>query len=281
MVSRFYTIVYIIIGFSLPMVSLSAQSKISRKPASTVPNDDVIVVPVEAKMTFYERNFLQDKSVDVGLVQQQIKLWQENANLALQYGLDQDSIGSQYFVPTNTEKWQYIQRSYFRYLKRQGEQPLKDESQAIMRQWNADKEINSIDEMEATFRSTTKKVPTGQNLPSSFQEKEVSKSKKFRMYFQPRIEQGLMIVRMTSSIVDGRAWIGFNGDSEVNLQRSFDFGTRVMFNYFTNNQQYLTSIDQNLGHGFSARYIHSYNPTLIETNSGIENRFQVGFNAEF
>jgi hypothetical protein len=276
-----FTTMKFLVGGALLMASLStgAQLRIERKPASIIPNDDVIVVPVAAQMSFYERHVANDKNwKDVGRVELQIKLWQENANLAQQYGLDADSIGSRYYVPTSDEKWEYISRSYMRYLRRKGEEPLKDGSKEWFRQWNADKEVNSIDEMEATFKATNKK---SQYIPSSLQEREIGKTKKFRMYFQPRVEQGLLIVRMTSALVDGRAWIGINGESEVNLQRRFNTGTRLMFNYFTHNQQYLTSIDQSLGGGFSARFIHSFDPDLVTTRSGQENRIQFGYNAEF
>jgi hypothetical protein len=197
------------------------------------------------------------------------------------HGVDSNSIGSYYYVPQPKDQWQYISRSYFRYLRKKGEDPLKDGSRDIMRSWNSDKEVNSIDEMEATFRKTTNRSSIGQDLPGALREKEVGKTQRMRFYFQPRLEQGLLIFRVTSAIIDGRAWVGVNGESEFNLERRFtSTGTRIMWNYFTNNGQYLTALDQRLGGGFSARYTNSKNPNLDDKLAN-DNRYQINFNAEF
>lgn len=236
----------LLLSFSLDK-PLMAQAL--RAPASYVPDDDVIVVPVEAKISFYEKYFLRDeKWSQKSLVQQQIRIWQENENMAQRYGMDTQSIGSQYYVPDNDEKFRYIQRSYFRFLQKNGQAPFVERGREITQgfmEWNANDEVNSIDEMEATFRQSNLNARSA-NLPQVLRENQIGKTKRTRFSFQPRPEQAMMIIRVTGPYVEGRAWIGANR-AEFNLQRTFDStGTRVMMNYYADEGRYLAVIDQPL-----------------------------------
>ncbi|MBY0516434.1 MAG: hypothetical protein K2P81_05970 [Bacteriovoracaceae bacterium] len=255
-----------------------------RKPANYVPNDDVIVLPIEAKMTFYEKNILNDKNwSDKSLVQRQIKIWQENELMAQRYGLDSTSIGSLYYVPTNDEKFQYLRRSYFRYLQKKGEDPFQRQGQQIINNWTANDEVNSIDEMEAAFRSTRERDGVGRSLPQAFREKQIAKTKKFKFHFQPRVEQGLIILRMEGPIVDARAWVGVNGQAEINVERSFDAtGTRFFVNYYAQQGRYLTNVDQTLFvTGLRARFTSTKDPSQTAPELANEQRYQVLYGREF
>lgn len=264
-------------------------TKASRRPASYVPNDDVIVVPVDAEMGFYEKHVLNDPDMHKNSnVQRQIKLWQENETMAQHYGLDTQSEGSLYYVPTSQEKFKLIERSYFRYLRKKGEDPFQDEGQEIIRSWTASDELDTIDEMEAAFRATQQKTASGRSLPQAFREKQVAQTKKFRFHVQPRLEQGLLIVRV-SGPVDARAWVGINGEAELNIQKTFAAtGTRIQSNYFVHDGRYLASIDQELGFpGLRARLITTKKqsqPAGVPTNETVfseDTRFQVLYGTEF
>lgn len=258
-----------------------AQRKVSagRRPANYVPNDDVIAVPVNAEIGFYEKHVANDKSwSDKSAVQNQIRIWQENELMAQQYGLNTQS--GAYYVPTSEEKWNWMQRSYFRYLKRKTEDPFREEPKNIWRNWTANDEVNSIDEMEARFRATSRRSVTGKALPSAFQEKS-AKTKKFKLNFQPRLEQGLIIVRATSQWFDARAWVAVNGETEVNVQRTFATQTRFMMNYYVHSGEYLTAMDQNIGYGFSARVTSSWNPNDVNVNAQRNQTGQLNYITEF
>lgn len=251
----------------------------NRKPANYVPNDDVIAVPVDAEIGFYDKYVLNDQSwTDKSLVQRQIRIWQENELMAQQYGIDTQS-GS-YYVPTSDEKWQWLSRSYFRYLRRKGEDPFKQEGKDMWRNWTASDEVNSIDEMEANFRATNKISAAGKPLPGAFREK-VAKTKRFKLNFQPRIEQGLIIVRATSQWFDARAWVAVNGETEVNIQRTFSTQTRVMMNYYVHSGEYLAVVDQPLIAGINARFTSSWDPENLDTNVQRNQTTQLFYAAEF
>ena len=234
--------------------SMDLHRSSGRKPAHYVPNDDVIVVPVEAKIGFYEKHILNDKAwSEKSLVQQQIRIWQENEQMAQRYGMDTDSIGSQYYVPLNDEKFRYIQRSYFRFISRQGSSQLQETGRSTIRQWTASDEISTIDEMDAAFRNSNSNARASQR-PSFLREENFAHTKRTKFRYQLRPEQAMVIIRMESPWVEGRAWISPTG-AEFNLQRHFESsGTRVMVNYFTDEGRYLAVADQSLGvEGFMVR----------------------------
>lgn len=252
---------------------------VGRSPANYVPNDDVIAVPVNAEIGFYEKHVLNDKSwSDKSAVQRQIRIWQENELMAQQYGLNTQS--GAYYVPTSTEKWNWMQRSYFRYLKKKSEDPFKQEGQDVWRSWTANDEVNSIDEMEARFRATTTRSATGKPLPTAFQEK-TAKTKKFKLNFQPRLEQGMVIVRASSQWFDARAWVAVNGETEVNVQRTFATQTRFMMNYYVHSGEYLTALDQNIGYGLTARLTSSWDPNNTDVNAQRNQTAQLNYSTEF
>lgn len=247
----------------------------SRAPANYVPNDDVIVVPVDAEVSFYEKHVLDDKNwSDKSQVQRQIRIWQENELMAQQYRMDTQS--GAYYVPTSQEKWIWFQKNYMRYLQKKGEKPLQETSQAQWREWTANDEVNSIDEMEAAFKATNKRGATGKPLPGIFREKQ-AKVQKFRFQVQPRVEQGLMIIKASGGYVgELRAWVGVSGRAEVNYQKSFSTGTRIMWNYYALTGQYLSALDQNLGNGFSVRGTSSRSPS-----GALDRRVQLNFGSQF
>jgi hypothetical protein len=99
---------------------------VKRLPASYVPDDDVIVKPIDNQVSFYQQYVSSDQSHDVLRARNQLKVWNDNQIFAEQYGLRTNLTGSSYFVPTAEEKWVYFKDRYLRYLRQKGEQPLKD-----------------------------------------------------------------------------------------------------------------------------------------------------------
>ena len=269
---------------AIPVAQDPIKEIIGREPANYVPNDDVIVVPVDAEMSFYEKHVLNDRVFSAkSQVQQQIKIWQENELMAQQYGLDTQSVGGLYYVPTNDEKFKVVQRSYFRYLQKKGEDPFKTEGQTIVRDWTANDEVNSIDEMEAAFRATVRRDGIGRPLPKAFQQRQVAKTKKFRFNFQPRVEQGVIILRMEGPILDVRAWVAANGETELNAERKFEAtGTRFFVNYFAHEGRYLSVMDQDLLYpGLRARFTSTWDPDQLAPERANERRYQLMYSTAF
>jgi hypothetical protein len=235
---------------------------LNRNPASYIPDDDVIIKPEMNEVSFYQQYVAKDESKDVVQLRNQIKVWNDNEAFAQQYGLRTTLAGSPYFVPTQEAKWEYFKSKYLRYLRQKGEQPLKDAPKNWYQDNRASNEVDTIDEIEARFKKSNKTTASGASvLPKSLQAKEVSLWKNTKFTFQPRVDQGLVIVGFKTSFAVARAWVGVNGRTELNVQQTYDsIGLRAMFNYYADTGKYFTSVDQRLMENIYARYTASKDP---------------------
>jgi hypothetical protein len=232
---------------------------ITRLPANYVPDDDVIVKPIENEITFYQKHIENDQSEEVIQSKQQLKVWQDNQLFADQYGHDSTLMGST-FVPAPEEKWEFFKDRYMRYLRRKGEQPLKDLPKTWYNQFRASSDVDTIDEMEARFKSKNKKV-SDSVLPKILQEKEINLWKQNKIIFQPRLDQGLVVIGIRGPLIHARAWVGVNGRTELNVRKDIDsIGFRAMYNYESETGEYIASLDQRLMQHLSLRVTKSNNP---------------------
>ncbi len=246
--------------------SLPCQAQLlSRAPASYTPDEDVIVRPIENEITLYDRFVKADKNDQIREYRNQLAIWNNNQLFAEQYKMDSTLQGSAYFVPTPDEKWEYFKSNYMRYLRRKGEQPLKDQPKEWYREWRASDEIDSIDRLDSAFSATEKKTLTGKDLPDALKAKEMSVWKQTKFIFQPRLDQGLVIVGFKGPIAYVRAWVNINGETEVNAQKEFQsIGLRLMANYYTDSGQYLSVVDQRITDHLSLRITATKNKDLEE-----------------
>lgn len=258
----------LIIGLAFTSVCLGQTTPdLLRRPASYIPDDDVIVKPEINEISFYHQHVGTDESTNVVELRNQIKIWNDNEAFAEQYGLRTTLAGSPYFIPNEEEKWQYFKDKYLRYLRRKGEQPFKDAPKNWYQEYRASNEVDTIDEMEARFKNSAKKASGGGSIiPKSLQVKEISIWKKTKFIFQPRVDQGLVIVGIKAPFATARAWVGINGETEINVQQTYDsIGLRAMFNYYAHSGKYFTSLDQRIIENVYARYTASKDP-VTEVN---------------
>ena len=232
-----------------------------RLPATYIPDDDVIVKPELNEISFYQQYVQSDESADVVKLRNQLKVWNDNQIFANQYGLRTTLSGSSYFVPSEEEKWQYFKDKYLRYLRRKGEQPIRDGQKSWYQEYRASNEVDTIDEIEARFKKNNRKSSGNSILPSSLSGKEVSLWKQTKFIFQPRVDQGLMVIGIKTPGLYARAWVGINGETEMNIQHNIDsVGFRAMFNYSAHSGKYFTSLDQRIIENVYARYTASKDP---------------------
>lgn len=271
---RQFATVVLILGSGL------SEAAVKRAPASYIPDDDVIVRPVANEISFYHQYVASDDSKDVVKSRNQFKIWHDNQQFADQYGLSTKLHGSHLFVPSEEEKFEYFKDKYMRYLRRKGEQPFKDMPKEWYQDYRAANEVDTIDEMEERFKkSNSQKVASGEKkLPKALREKEVSIWKKNKFIFQPRVDQGLVIVGIKGPLVDARAWVGVNGETEINVKKEIDsIGFRVMFNYYAHTGEYLTSADQRIVENVYARVISLNDPEKNLQNNTIMLRYAKQF----
>lgn len=243
------------------MAQVQTKNYVTRKPASYVPDDDVIVKPVDNELSFYQQYVASDNSQEVTVSRNQIKIWNDNQQFADQYGMDSTLAGSSFFVPTPDQKFEYFKDRYMRYLRNRGEQPLKDAPKNWYEDYRASNEVDTIDQMEERFKKNNGTGRTEKDLPEVLQTKKISLWKKTNFIFQPRVDQGLVVVGIKGPIAYARAWVGVNGKTEINIQKSVDsVGFRFMVNYYADTGRYFTSVDQRIYNNLSARVTSQKNP---------------------
>lgn len=246
-------------------ISASSTWAQQRTPASYLPDDDMIVKPIDNEIGFYQQYVASDKSEEVLRSRNQIQIWHNNQVFAEQYGFDSTSSESIYYVPTAEEKWEYFKDRYMRYLRRRGEQPFKD----MPKDWYADfresRRVDTIDELENEFKkSNGRSLISGRELPKNLQAKETVWGKN-KFIFQPRLDQGLVIVGIRNKLINARAWVGVNGKTEFNIKHEIQsIGFRAMFNYEADTGEYFTSLDQEISENLKARFIASKRPEKEE-----------------
>ncbi len=261
---------------------VTPKMSIARAPASYIPDDDVIIKPINNELSFYQQYVASDKSNDVINSRNQIKVWNDNQAFADQYGMDSTLTGSAFFVPTADEKFEYFKDKYMRYLRRKGEQPLKDMPKGWYQDYRASNEVDTIDEMEERFKKTTRKGVSGKTLPDSLKQKEVSLWKKHKFIFQPRLDQGLVIIGIKGPLAYARAWVGINGETEVNVKHEVDsIGLRVMYNYYVHSGKYFTSVDKRITDNLYARVTSLKNPGAGEDSVKQDNTLMLLYATKF
>lgn len=281
-VFRQLAVVGLVLFTGMAQGQVTPAAYVNRAPASYIPDDDVIVKPVDNELSFYQQYVASDNSQDVVNSRNQLKVWNDNQQFADQYGMDSSLAGSPFYVPTQDEKLEYFKSKYMRYLRRKGEQPLKDTPKNWYQNYRASNEVDTIDEMEARFKKTTKKSNTGKALPEAFQAKEVSIWKKTKFIFQPRVDQGLVIIGINSPIAYARAWVGVNGKAEFNVQQTYaKTGTRFMVNYYADTGRYFTTVDQRLVENVYARVTSQKNPDSEDPTSKQDNTVMLLYAKQF
>lgn len=279
---RQFAVLALILVTTVAEGQVSPANYVTRAPASYIPDDDVIVRPVDNEVSFYQQYVASDNSDDVAKSRNQLKIWNDNQQFADQYGMDSTLTGSAFFVPTAEEKFEYFKDKYMRYLRRKGEQPLKDMPKGWYQDYRASNEVDTIDEMETRFKKTTKRSYTDKALPEALQEKEVSIWKKTKFIFQPRVDQGLVVVGIRGPIAYARAWVGVNGETEINIQKNIDsIGFRLMFNYYAHSGQYFTSADQRIVENLYARVTSQKNPNAVEGEIKQDNTLMLLYAKQF
>ncbi len=249
----------------------------SRVPASYIPDDDVIVKPINNEISFYQRFVLSDNSNDVVSSRNQIKVWNDNQIFAQQNGLDSNLVGSAFFVPTQAVKLDYFQSKYMRYLRGKGEESLRGIPQGWYQQFRASNEVDTIDEMEARFKDSNK-GSRGSFLPKALQESEVKVFKNVRMIYQARLDQGLAIVGFKTPFAYARAFLGVNGKSEFIVQQTYDsIGMRVLYDHYIDQGMYFTSVDKRIVGDVYFRVTVNKDPKRVKVNtkSGEDNTFMM------
>jgi hypothetical protein len=250
---------------------------INRAPANFVPDDDMIVVPLIIERNFYD-DFNEKHEAKFKQSRQKLENWIVQEQYAVDHGLEDAGFIE---LPTASDKEKFLKRNYLRFIQTDVQKANNETLQGLVNSWTAEDEINSIQntEQQGEFIVRAKKS-RGQKVVQAKKTIKVGKSK-FKFNIQPRLEQGMIIVRLKSKFIDVRAWLGVNGKQEVLLKKKFkSTGTKLWANYFIDEKRTLAAASQRLGKNWSMRFTHQKyaSDSILLTDGAIAENNILSFN---
>lgn len=235
-------------------------AQVSRAPANFVPDDDQIVVPIVIEKNMMEE-FHEKHQNDFKDAKQKIRHWIAQEEYAEVYGFKNSGVVD---LPTPEEKQKFFERNYLRYISKDLEKGAQNTAKGWERSakewyqsWDADDELAAMEAQEEKEEFIIKaRKKTGGKKREIKKEVKVGESK-IDFLAQPRLEMGMIKLRLKSPYINAKAWLGVNGNQEIELEREFDATrTRAKLYYFIEQQRVLASVDQHLVHNLSLRVTH-------------------------
>jgi len=256
---------------------------VGRRPANFVPDDDLIVVPMVIEKNIMER-FNEKHQETFHGARKTLEYWLSQEQYAQDYGLEDSGF---VILPTEEEKVKFFNRNYLRFISKDVEKSTNSSIQNSWERWTADDEINSIDAVEQHEKVLVyaKKKRGAQDSQIITKSVKVGKDK-LKFGFQARPEIGMFKLTLQSNYFYARAWVGVNGNQEVNVEKTIAAtGTRAMVNYYVDESRILVALDQPLIWHWSLRFTHSKDADGFSKlqNTGLEEdnisqiRFNIGF----
>lgn len=279
---HFSKAVYVLVTALWCVASFAQNTCPNRKPANFVPDDDMIIVPMVVEKSFVEE-FNEKHKSQFRSARRRLEFWMTQEQYIEDYGLEDTGVVR---LPTPEEKERFFRRNYLRFLQRDINRSNQETINDMMSQFNTDDEIDSIKANEQRDQFIIKaKRDKGQKIYKAKKTVKVA-GKKFKFDIQPRIEMGMVKVRVDSEYFRLRGWLGVNGNQEINISRTFtSTNTRAMVNYYIEQNRLLGVIDQPLITHWSLRLTHdktttdfdSINQSGVSENNTLQLRFGMGF----
>lgn len=264
------------------LISSLSFSRGFRAPANIVPDDDMIIVPLNIEGSMYE-DFNEKHKEKFKASRQKLEIWMQNEQYAQDYGLE--GTGS-VNLPTQQEKEDFLQRNYLRFISKDVQRSTNQELKETWSSLTTNDEIDSISEREDREEYFVKAKKSAGTKQAELETRIKVGTKKFKLRFQPRLEQGMMKITLDSEFIGMKALIGINGNQEVEFKRSFrSTGTKALLYYYIDESRVLASVDQNIKGYLSLRFAHEkdldgfgqfFNTGNSEINS-LQVRFNMGF----
>ncbi len=229
-------------------------AKVGRSPANFVPDDDEIVVPIIVEKNFMEE-FHEKHEADFREARTKLTFWMQQEQYAQDYGLENTGVID---LPTDEEKQTFLNRNYLRFISKDVERSTNSSLQSTVNSWSTNDEIDAIKSVELHNKVIVESEKT-KRQKQSHKEKTVKIGRdEIRFGFQPRVEIGMMKFTMKSKYFYARAWVGANGNQELNIEKTIKAtGTKTFVNYYIDDDRVLAVIDQPIVHNIVLRATHS------------------------
>ena len=262
--------------------SFSVVAQTQRAPANYVPDDDMIVVPITVERNFYDE-FNEKHKDRFRKSRQRLEGWITQEQYARDHGLEDAGF---IHIPTSAQKQQFFERNYVRFIKKDIQRSNKETLKDFRDSWRAEDELDSIrnNEQRNEYIVLSKKS-RGQAIASASKTIKLGK-KKFKFSIQPRLESGMVRIKLKTDYIYVRAWLGVNGRQELYLDKKFkSTGTRLEANYYIDENRILAAAHQRINDNWNLRLTHQKiadsSNTLIDSSQRENNILSVNFGMGF
>ena len=247
-----FSVYFLVTGMALA----DTENLVGRKPANFVPDDDMIVVPIVIEKSIVDK-FNEKHEDSFRGSREKIEFWVAQEEYAEAYGLENRGIAR---TATEEQKQKFVDRHFLRFISKDIEKTTNQAGQDIWEDWTADDELDAIDAIEEHERVLVKaeggKKPLG-SLETTSTVQVGKKKNKIKFGFQPRLEMGMVKFTMKSKLFNAKAWVGINGNQEVNVERKFSStNTRALVNYKIDETALLLAVDQTITKHIRLRFTH-------------------------
>jgi hypothetical protein len=256
---------------------------IGRKPANFVPDDDMIVVPLNIERSVYE-DFNEKHKHKFAASKKRMDFWLSQEQYAIDYGLEDASF---IYRPSQEEKINFFKRNYLRFISKDIQRSNQQTLRQTWQSWTADDEIDAIEQQEKSEKYIVK--AQGNSSPKvnkSVEARIKVGKKKFKFRIQPRVEQGMVKITLDTDYIDVKAWLGANGNQEIKISQRFSkTGTNALLYYYIDQTRVLASVDQRLYRGLNLRVTHEKDISNFDSffmageaeNNTMQLRFSMAF----
>ena len=267
---------YLALCLMLICCGVNAQdSKSFRKPANFVPNDDVIIVPLEYETHFLVRH-IDPNHPRLARIKNQLELWVQQEQYVREWGIEDTGL---YVPPTQEQRFDFFRKNFLRYVSRTAREPLKRD---LREWWNADDAVTEVQRIKQTEEEINRKEKAGITKKiSKTKVLSTSKSKKFKykLRFRPRVLKGYAALSFRSNLFNADSVLGVNGRLDLRISRNFSkIGLNTMFYYDINDNRMITSISKRLTPTISTSITSTFTPDEAIQE---DHRLRIGYSKSF
>jgi hypothetical protein len=250
--------------------NISHNNTLNRSPASSHINDDAIdeIIIVKSEILPWHGETAEDKK-NIFYTREMIRYWTEQREMAQNYGLEDRLSGS---IPTIGEQQAFVQRNYLRFLSQRVERNTQQTAQSAFNNWTLNDEIDAVKNFEKHEEYIIKAKKTKGIHKENDKEKKIKiASDEIKFFFQPRLEMGMVRMRVFNERFSLMAWLGINGNQELQFDHQVPvINAHFMSRYYLDEGRTLTAFDQPLKSGkdylLSLRLSHDYFNQLPQNN---------------
>lgn len=270
------------ICFVSVLISSFSMARGFRAPANIVPDDDMIIVPLNIEGNIYE-DFNEKYKDKFKASRQKLELWMQNEQYAKDYGLEGTGAVN---LPTQDQKEDFLKRNYLRFITKDVQRSTNGTLNETWSNLTTNDEIDAISEREDREEYFIRAKNSNAGKEPQLETRIKVGKRKFKLRFQPRFEQGAMKITLKSEFIDLKALLGVNGNQEVKFERKWkSTNTKALLYYYIDESRVLASVDQKIKGKLTLRFTHEkdldgfsqfFHAGNSEINS-VQVRFNVGF----